>query len=286
MFSVLYILFLLYFSIISILSIIGNSVVLITISTYSSLQNKTNFFLASLACIDLTFGAFATPIWVPVQAMYHFSRNHSLESVSQNTWIKCCQAATFGYTLGAIGEGIGLLMIAFDRLLYISQPLRYSVLLTTSRGVALIGVTWVVSIGSAFLITFYSSGTIHREYGCLPTKVFSKEINNFFASPFFALIVTLLCLVYGRISYIAWQKSQTQVDNGQTNVQARKSAQAKITKMVMPILSIYLLTSFLYCVAILGVRLIHSEWATVVEYLGLAVSHTNHWTNCIIYTYR
>ncbi len=286
MFAFIHTLFMLYFSTISIFSIVGNSVVLIIISKYSSLQNKTNFFLASLACIDLTLGAFATPIWIPVQVIHHFSRNNTLESDSIHTWIKCCQAATFGYTFGAIGEGMGLLVIAFDRVLYISEPLRYSVILTTSRGVALIFTSWIVSLGSAMLITFYSNGTIHPENGCLPSKVFSDKINNFFSSPFFAFIVTMLCLVYGRISYIAWQKSQAQVEIGQSNVQARKSAQAKITKMVMPILSIYLITSFLYCIAILGVRFIHNEWATVVEYFGLAVSHTNHWTNCLIYTYR
>ena len=289
MHTAFYTIILLYFCCITLVNILGNSLVLLAIKTTESLRNKTNYFLVSLACVDLTFGLFSIPIWVPVQAVYHgFGGN-----VTDNShWENACITAAFGYSIGAIGEGLAVLLVALDRFIYVVYPLKYHFIITDERTHRLIVGKWVVTVISAVTVTFYPNDSLRiKEIGCFPSAIYDSAINTYFACPFLTIVTVVMCILYGKIAWVAHKKSRigTDLEVGPKELnqeRMQQSKQLKITRTITPIIGIYLTTGVVYSVTLVSSLYVDSDKAFTLEYLGIAISHLNHWTNFLIYTFR
>ena len=287
-----YIAILIYISCIAIVNIFGNSLVLLVIKRTESLKNTTSYFLASLACVDLTFGIFALPIWLPVHGVFHFSFNGNV-TAPDSSWQKACLTAFF-YSIGGIGEGLATLLVALDRFIYIVYPLKYHLLITEMRAKSLILAKWITIFVIATVTTFYPCDrSLMRVKGCLPSVIYASTVNTYFATPFFALVTLMMCILYGKIAWVASKKSTVGIarnieTHGSNQQPPQLTTQVKVTKMIMPIIGIYLTTSALYSLSIISASYVDNDTAQTPEYLGIAISHINHchWTNFGIYTFR
>ena len=288
MHTAFYTIILIYFCCITIVNIVGNSLVLLAIKTTESLRNKTNYFLVSLACVDLTFGLFSLPIWVAVQAVYHFGG-----SVNDNSyWENACVSVAFGYSIGAIGEGLAVLLVALDRFIFVVYPLKYHLIITDERTQRLIVGKWIIIVISAVIVTFYPNDSLRiKEIGCFPSAIYDSAINTYFASPFLTIVTVVMCILYGKIAWVARKKSRigTDLADGPKELnqeRMQRSKQLKTTRMITPIIGIYLTTGVVYSATLVTSMYVDSDQAATLEYLGIAISHLNHWTNFLIYTFR
>ena len=290
MYTTFYIVIFIYFSCITIINLIGNSLVLFAIKKTESLRNTTNYFLASLACVDLTFGVFALPIWLPVQGFFHSSFNGNVTNLD-SSWDKACLTAALFYSTGGIREGLATLLVALDRFIYIVYPLKYHLVITEVRAKSLIIGKWTTILLLATVTTFYPCHrSLTRVKGCLPSVIYESTINKYYATPFFALVIIMMCIHYGKIAWAAGKKSTVRVGrnvgNNEFNQQQspQRTKHIKITKLIMPIIGIYLTTSSIYSLTVVSASFVGNENAQMLEYLGMATSHINHWANFGIYT--
>nr|XP_025045122.1 olfactory receptor 51A7-like [Pelodiscus sinensis] len=120
------------FGLIYAIAIVGNSVILVIIKTEPSLHEPMYIFLSMLALTDLGFLIATMPTTL---GLYFFNfREINLHACSLQVY--------FVYVLIVTESGV-LLSMAFDRFIAISNPLRYSSILTRPR-IATMGLMSVI----------------------------------------------------------------------------------------------------------------------------------------------
>ncbi|XP_077863219.1 trace amine-associated receptor 7d-like [Saccoglossus kowalevskii] len=141
-----------YYSVLILLTIIniaGNSLVIGSVARYRKLRNNiNNYFLTSLACSDILNG-----ITYTLYQLSHMTVGHMHNIAS--TWVAC--ETLFGFFHGLIHcSAYNLVAITTLRYIAVSDPLKYTTIVTKRRSTIIIAVIWILCVLFGVLINLKS----------------------------------------------------------------------------------------------------------------------------------
>nr|XP_006113216.1 olfactory receptor 51G2-like [Pelodiscus sinensis] len=177
------------FCIMYVISIVGNSVILFIIKTDPSLHEPMYIFLSMLAVTDLGVSMTTMPT---ILGIFLFN--------SREIRFNACFAQLFFIHILQCTESAVLLLMAFDRFLAISDPLRYASILTPSR-IAKMGLVFVLR-GVAVVFPFplllqrflYCRGNVLSHSYCLHQDVMKLACSDIRVNIIYGLFTKLLTM--------------------------------------------------------------------------------------------
>ncbi|NP_571825.1 odorant receptor 107-1 [Danio rerio] len=133
-------------AIIYIITLLGNLVLLSVVLMNSSLQNPKYLAVCNLAVVDISINSVIIPQMVPV---FVFNQNYI-------SFGACFSQMFFMHFFGDM-ESFSLALLAYDRLIAICWPLRYSTINTNLRMLLIIALIWIlVTLLDIFPVIFAS----------------------------------------------------------------------------------------------------------------------------------
>lgn len=179
-----------FFSVVFLLSLVGNTLVLVILALYENLMaNLTNILILNLAVSDLVFTA-----GLPFYVMYHIWGWLFSELL--------CKIVNFIFFTGFYSSILFLTTMTIYRYVAVVNPLSDPSTNTTSTGLAVCLMLWIISVGAAMPSLLYTSLiTIHHKdkhtQGCEFNAIRWKIISNSQQNIFFlvAFVVTVFCYV-------------------------------------------------------------------------------------------
>nr|XP_017213633.2 odorant receptor, family G, subfamily 106, member 10 isoform X1 [Danio rerio] len=123
--------------------LLGNGINLCIISTDRHLHKPMYILICNLAVVDIMYSSTCSTTMISVLLA-------EIKTVSYYS----CISRTYFFNLGDLTECMALTLMALDRLIAISLPLRYHSFVTNSRILWLIFLTWILSFALIGFLTY------------------------------------------------------------------------------------------------------------------------------------
>nr|XP_004657402.1 5-hydroxytryptamine receptor 6 isoform X2 [Jaculus jaculus] len=203
----------------------ANSLLIVLICTQPALRNTSNFFLVSLFTSDLMVGLVVTPpaMLNVLYGRWVLARGLCLLWMAFD--VMCCSASI-----------LNLCLISLDRYLLILSPLRYKLLMTTPRALALILGAWTLAALASFLpllLGWHELGRVRtpapgqcRLLASLPFVLVASGVTFFLPSG-------AICFTYCRI-LLAARKQAVQVASLTTGMAGQTSETLQVPRTPRP----------------------------------------------------
>ncbi|XP_070541201.1 adenosine receptor A2b-like [Ptychodera flava] len=267
--------------------LIGNTLVVLAVHRTAQLQLTSNWMLVRLSCSDLTV---ALVILISV-----IFQPHVITSFHLDPFHMCLIRLTF-MAIPACVSAFHLTMIAFDRYIAISRPLRYHQIMTPRRGQAMIAFCWIYG---SFLMLLPIFGwrkdrpTDTTSFICLYAKVYEPSYVWFILFVGFIPVCSLLAVFYLLLFMQAYKTtrqilSQQHNLNTSTNVPAK--TELKAVKTVLVIVGVFAVC-WIPTVCLIGIESQTKEFsydcsAYYLERFLFLMALSNSAMNPVIYGYR
>ncbi|ELV12365.1 olfactory receptor 51H1 [Tupaia chinensis] len=230
--------------VIYVIALSGNSIIISTIKSESSLHIPMYFFLCMLALADLGLALCTLPSMLGI-----FWFNY--KSISFDA---CLVQMYFIHTFSAIESGV-LVAMAFDRVVAIRNPLRYSTILTNGvvcrTGAVILSRAVCAVFPLPFLIKrlpFYRSNTLSHSF-CLHQDVMRLACASTRVNSLYGLIAVIFTLGSDSLSillsYVFILRTETAIVSGEGQLKALNTCVSHICAVLI-----------LY-IPIIGVSVIH-----------------------------
>ncbi|XP_013421163.1 alpha-2B adrenergic receptor [Lingula anatina] len=198
----------------------GNSLVIAAIRRTSSLRNPAHYLVMHLAIADMIVGLLVL-VYIPLKVQN-----------ALDTYVYVCVFSFSSIVTTAMASTLFLLSIAVDRYISIASPLRYTIMMTSSRVHRASIAIWLISISLFLVIPLiwhndFDGGT---RKDCDLLKMNKREYLAYFAVPQFVCLAAVIVGLYCRVFYIAHRNGNRRVVT-ETRARQRLNSNLKIFQM-------------------------------------------------------
>ncbi|XP_067289393.1 trace amine-associated receptor 13c-like [Pseudorasbora parva] len=260
-YAILYI----FISLLSVFTVFLNLLVIISISHFKQLHTPTNMLILSLAVADLIVGLIVIPLMgiTFIESCWYFGE----------TFCSIFLFIAFMVVSASLGN---LVFISVDRYIAVSDPLRYTVRVTTDKVVFCIIINWLCSsIYSVIILsnTMFYPETHDKCYGdCTVSFKFEHVVTDLIVT--FVAPSSVIMFIYVKIFCVA--KHQAKVVNSVTGV-SRSQRKAETT------LGIVVMVYFMCWIPYYIVTLIGGNESSVEFNVTCWILYINSCMNPLIY---
>ncbi|XP_056451381.1 olfactory receptor 1020-like [Gadus chalcogrammus] len=226
-----------------ILSVVENSVVMALICFDQSLKTPKYIAVFNLAFVDVLGNSALVP---KVIDTFWFDHNYI-------SYRNCLTYSFFYYVLLTM-QSLNLALLSFDRLIAITFPLRYQIIVSLKTMFSLVAASWIISIfnmlvavGLLIRLSFCRSVVINSyfcDYGPLYRLACNDNRPNFIIAKVLPAIILWVPLMFVLISYMCIGTTLAKIAGAQDRMKAFKTCSAHIILVAIYYLPILFTVTF------------------------------------------
>ena len=233
--KIIYIFLVIIIILLSLFVCFGNGLILTAIAYFPHLRTATNVAIGSLAISDFLTGLLLGPIYI---TLFY---TPSLKYVVGRKY-PCLFVASLMILVAATSM-TSVALIATDRYIAVSLPLRYHTLITVQRTVFVLGAFYLYSVTIA-IMPLLGSNILSDNATNIACSDIDKFPDFYVCLLLFSLLIVLIVttVLYGAIGIIAYkQKRRIQTENLNFERSQQQHKDYKITKMLSMVLGLFYL---------------------------------------------